>query len=58
MIDHGNGDLQTVSGLKSYQRRSGYGYGKCEGFVGTLKKSVQEGKSLYGNIEYGLPSYS
>ena len=56
MIDHGIGDLQTVSA-----RAINAGVDMdmvSEGFVGTLKKSVRGRKSLYGSIEYGLPSYS
>ena len=40
-----------------HQRRSGYGYGK-RGFCRDTEKIRSGRKSLYGNIEYGLPSYS
>ena len=55
MIDHGIGDLQTVSA-----RAINAGVDMdmvSEGFVSTLKKSIQEGQSSIGNTEYCLPPY-
>ena len=56
MIDHGIGDLQTVSARAI---NAGVDMNMVsEGFVGDTEEIRSGRKSLYGNIEYGLPSYS
>ena len=52
MIEHGVGDLQTVSALAL---NAGVDMDMVsEGFVGTLMKSIKEGKVRMGTLNYHL----